>query len=187
MCKDLEKIILDKKQIAAKVKEVAAWLDDRFKDADTMPLAISVLKGSVYFFCDVTREMKTPVQLDFMTVSSYGKSTQSSGTPKIIMDLSSDVQGRDVILIEDIVDSGYTLVRMKNLILGRGAKSFTSVTLLDKPSRRKTPIKADYSCCEVGDEFVVGYGLDYDEQYRNLTCVGVLKREVYENKTKSLA
>lgn len=180
MHKDLEKLILSEQQIAAKVKETAAWLDERYKDASEPPLAISVLKGSVFFFCDVTRAMQIPVQLDFMTVSSYGTGTKSSGLPKIVMDLSADVQGRDVVLIEDIVDSGYTLQRMKNLILGRGAKSFTVVALLDKPSRRKLAVAADFTCIEVGDEFVVGYGLDYAEQYRNLPYVGILKREVYE-------
>ena len=181
MHKDIEQLILNEKQIAQKVKEAAAWLDEKFKNAQTPPLAISVLKGSVFFFCDVARAMETPIQLDFMTVSSYGNSTKSSGVPKIVMDLSASVQDRDVVLIEDIVDSGYTLARMRDLMLGRGAKSFTVVTLLDKPSRRKIPVKADYSCCEVGDEFVVGYGLDYAERYRNLPFIGVLKREVYEN------
>lgn len=182
MHKDFEKLVLSEAQLAAKVKEAAAWLDERFEGAAVPPLAISVLKGSVFFFCDVVRAMQTPVQLDFMTVSSYGNSSESSGMPKIIMDLAASVQGRDVILIEDIVDSGYTLARMKNLILGRGAKSFTVVALLDKSARRKLPVKADFSCVEVGDEFVVGYGLDYAEQYRNLPYVGVLKRELYENK-----
>ena len=124
--------------------------------------------------------MQTPVQLDFMTVSSYGSSTKSTGVPKIVMDLSSSVQDRDVILIEDIVDSGHTLVRMKELIMGRGAKSFTVVSLFDKPARRAVPIRADYSCFEIGDEFIVGYGLDYAQQYRNLPYVGILKREIYE-------
>ena len=96
------------------------------------------------------------------------------------MDLSSSVQDRDVILIEDIVDSGHTLVRMKELIMGRGAKSFTVVSLFDKPARRAVPIRADYSCFEIGDEFIVGYGLDYAQQYRNLPYVGILKREIYE-------
>lgn len=180
MHQDIERVILSQDQIASKIKETAAWLDEKFKDADVPPLAISVLKGSVYFFCDVTRAMQTPVQLDFMTVSSYGNSTKSSGLPKIIMDLSADVQDRDVVLIEDIVDSGYTLSRMKNLIMGRGAKSFTVVALLDKPSRRKLPVKADFTCFEVEDEFVVGYGLDYAERYRNLPYIGILKHEIYE-------
>ena len=182
MNKDLESLVLSEEQIAEKVKEAAAWLDEKFKNTDTPPLAISVLKGSVFFFCDVVRAMKTPVQLDFMTVSSYGNSAESSGMPKIVMDLAASVQGRDVILVEDIVDSGHTLVRMRDLITGRGAKSFTVVTLFDKPARRKVPIKADFSCFEIGDEFIVGYGLDYAQKYRSLPYIGVLKREIYEKK-----
>lgn len=180
MNKDLESLVLSEEQIAKKVKEAAAWLDERFQASGTPPLAICVLKGSVFFFCDVVRSMNTPVQLDFMTVSSYGSSAKSTGVPKIVMDLSSSVQDRDVILIEDIVDSGHTLVRMKELILGRGAKSFTVVSLFDKPARRAVDIQADYSCFEIGDEFIVGYGLDYAQQYRNLPYVGILKREIYE-------
>lgn len=182
MNKDIEKIILSEEQVAQMVKGAAAWLDNKFKDTNTTPLVISVLKGSVFFFCDVVRAMNTPVQLDFMTVSSYGDGVKSCGVPKIVMDLDASVQDRDVILIEDIIDSGHTLSRMKSLILGRGAKSFTVVALFDKPSRRTLPIKADYACCEIGDEFIVGYGLDYAQQYRNLPYVGVLKREVYQNK-----
>lgn len=182
MNKDLERIVLSEEDLAKNVKKAAAWLDERFKDVQTPPLAISVLKGSVFFFCDVVRAMQTPVQLDFMTVSSYGNSSVSTGVPKILMDLSASVENRDVILIEDIVDSGNTLVRMRDLILGRGAKSFTVVTLFDKPARRKQPIRADYSCFEIEDEFIVGYGLDYAQQYRNLPYVGILKRELYENK-----
>ena len=177
MHKDLESIVLTREQIAQKVKEAASWLDEKFKDSK--PLAISVLKGSVFFFCDLLREMKTPVQLDFMTVSSYGSKAQSSGMPKIVMDLAASVEGRDVILVEEIVDSGHTLVRMRDLIMGRGAKSFTTVALFDKPSRRQVDIKADYSCFEIADEFIVGYGLDYAQQYRNLPYVGILKRHLY--------
>lgn len=177
---DLERILLSEAEIAQKVGEAAAWLDKRFCSATVPPLAISVLKGSVFFFCDVVRAMKTPVRLDFMKVSSYGDAAESSGIPRILMDLSEPVEGRDVILIEDIVDSGNTLVKMKELILGRGAKSFTVVTMLDKPARRQLPVKADYSCYEVGNEFIVGYGLDYANMYRDLPFIGVLKREVYE-------
>lgn len=180
MHKDIDRMLFDEKQIASKVQQTAAWLDKKFQDAQIPPLAISVLVGSVFFACDVVRAMQTPVQLDFIRVSSYENSTQSSGIPKIVMDLSASVQNRDVILIEDIVDSGYTLAKMKNLILGRGAKSFTVVTLLDKPTCRKLPVKADFSCFEVGDEFVVGYGLDYAQQYRSLSYIGILKREIYE-------
>lgn len=182
MNQDLQKIILSEEQLKVKVREAAAWLDEKFKNTEIPPLAISVLKGSVFFFCDVVRAMQTPVQLDFMTVSSYGDSSESSGVPKIVMDLSSSVQNRDVILIEDIVDSGNTLLRMRDLILGRGARSFTVVTLFDKPARRKQPIRADFSCLEIGDDFIVGYGLDYAQRYRNLPYVGILKREIYEKK-----
>ncbi|MCH5161915.1 MAG: hypoxanthine phosphoribosyltransferase [Clostridiales bacterium] len=180
MDKDLERIVLSEEQIARKVKDAAAWLDGRFKGATAPPLAISVLKGSVFFFCDVVRAMRTNVQIDFMTVSSYGNASETSGVPKIVMDLAASVYDRDVILIEDIVDSGHTLARMRDLILGRGAKSFTVVTLFDKPARRKVDICADYSCFEIGDEFIVGYGLDYAQQYRTLPYVGILKREIYE-------
>ena len=124
--------------------------------------------------------MDTPVQIDFMTVSSYGSSSESSGMPRIVMDLAASVEGRDVVLVEDIVDSGNTLVKMRDLISGRGAKSFTVVTLFDKPSRRTVNVSADYSCFEIGNEFIVGYGLDYAQKYRNLPYVGILKREIYE-------
>lgn len=178
MNKDVESIVLTKEQIAEKVNAAAAWLDKRY--AGKNPLFISVLKGSVMFFCDLVRAMETPVQMDFMTVSSYGSGSESSGMPKIVMDLAAPVAGRDVVLVEDIVDSGYTLKRMQELIAGRGAASFTTVALFDKPARRKVDIKADYACFEIGDEFIVGYGLDYAQQYRNLPYVGILKREVYE-------
>lgn len=178
MNSELERIYLTEEQIKAEVKNAAAWLDNKFEG--TYPLAISILKGSVMFYCDLVRAMQTPVQLDFMTISSYGSSTNSSGVPKIVMDLATSVEGRDVILVEDIVDSGNTLVRLRDLLKGRGAKSFTVVALMDKPSRRKVDIKADYSCFEVGDEFIVGYGLDYAQRYRNLPYIAILKREVYE-------
>lgn len=181
MERDLERVLFSEEQIAKKVKEAGIWLDERFKGAEKLPLAIGVLKGSVIFMCDVIRAMKTPVELDFMTVSSYGNGTVSSGELKIKNDLTADVKGRDVLLIEDIVDTGYTLKSLTKLMEERGAKSFTTVTLFDKPSRRKVDVKADYSCFEVGDEFIVGYGLDYAQKYRNLPCVGVLKREIYEN------
>lgn len=175
---DFQRIFLTEAQIKEKVKEAAAWLDSRF--AGKNPLAVCVLKGSVMFFCDLVRAMKTPVQLDFMSVTSYGSGTQSSGRPEIVSDLSATVEGRDVILVEDIVDSGNTLLKMRGILSERGAKSFTAVTLLDKPSRRQADVKADFSCFETGDEFIVGYGLDYAQKYRNLPYIAVLKREVYE-------
>lgn len=182
MNKDVESVVLTEEQIREKVQAAAAWLDAKFAASTETPLAISVLKGSVMFFCDLVRAMQTPVQIDFMTVSSYGAQTESSGMPKIVMDLAASVAGRDVILVEDIVDSGNTLVTMRNLIMGRGARSFTVVSLFDKPARRAVPVQADYACFEIGDEFIVGYGLDYAQQYRTLPYVGILKREVYEKK-----
>lgn len=176
----VERILLTEEQIRAEVKKAAAWLDERYRDCTEPPVAVSVLKGSVVFFCDLLREMKTPVQMDFMTVSSYGHSSESSGIPKIVMDLAAPLAGRDVLLVEDIVDSGHSLKKMKELLGGRGAKSFTVVTLLDKPERRQVPIQADYSCFQIENEFIVGYGLDYAQLYRNLPYIGVLKRSVYE-------
>lgn len=175
---DIQEVIFTKDEIAQAVQKAAQWADKRY--AGTCPLVISVLKGSVMFFCDLVRAMETPVQIDFMTVSSYGSGSKSTGIPKIVMDLAASVQDRDVLLVEDIVDSGNTLVRMRDLIKGRGAKSFTTLALFDKPSRRVVDICADYTCFTIGDEFIVGYGLDYAQQYRNLPYVGILKRSVYE-------
>ena len=180
MNSDIQSIVLSENQIAEKVEKAAKWLDAKFEGTQSVPLMISVLKGSVMFFCDLVRAMDTPVQIDFMTVSSYGSSSESSGMPRIVMDLAASVEGRDVVLVEDIVDSGNTLVKMRDLISGRGAKSFTVVTLFDKPSRRTVNVSADYSCFEIGNEFIVGYGLDYAQKYRNLPYVGILKREIYE-------
>ena len=178
MHKDVERILYTEEKLREEVAKAAAWLSERYENKN--PLFIAVLKGSVMFFCDLVREMKTPVEIDFITSSSYGSGTVSRGMPKIVLDLASSVAGREVVLVEDIVDSGRTLKNMRDLILKRGAKSFAAVALLDKPSRRVVPVKADYACFEVGDEFVVGYGLDYAQKYRNLPYVAVLKKEVYE-------
>lgn len=184
MNSDLQRVYLTEEQIRERVKDAAEWLDKRFKGKN--PLAICVLKGSVMFFCDLVRAMTTPVQIDFMTVSSYGESTESSGKPEIVTDLTAEVEGRDVILVEDIVDSGNTLKAMRGLISERGAKSLTVMTLLDKPARRKADVKADFSCFEIEDEFIVGYGLDYAQKFRNLPYIAVLKREVYEKQRQIL-
>ena len=179
MNSDIQSIVLSEKQIAEKVEKAAKWLDAKFEGTQSVPLMISVLKGSVMFFCDLVRAMDTPVQIDFMTVSSYGSSSESSGMPRIVMDLAASVEGRDVVLVEDIVDSGNTLVKMRDLISGRGAKSFTVVTLFDKPSRRTVNVSADYSCFEIGNEFIVGYGLDYAQKYRNLPSGRILNLDIH--------
>lgn len=176
MHEDCEKIIITEQEIAARVKEAAAWLDGRFYGG--VPVAVCNLKGSAMFFCDLVRAMRTDVELDFMAVSSYGNETIAAGRPKIRKHLFSSVQGRDVILVEDIVDTGRTLVTLRNFFAERGARSLTVVTLLDKPARRKVNVSADFTCFVVEDAFLVGYGLDYAERYRNLPYIGVLRRDV---------
>lgn len=178
MDNDIEKIFFSKKQINKRTKEIAKQLDKKFKG--TNPLAIGVLKGSALFFADLLKEMKTNIEMDFMALSSYGFGTKSSGKVQIVSDLNISVSGRDIIVVEDIIDSGNTLNFLKNLLLERGAKTITIVTLLDKPSRREVNIKPDYFCFEVGNEFVVGYGLDYNNLYRNLPYVGILKKDIYK-------
>ena len=154
-------------------------ISEDYKDKNL--LLISVLKGSVVFMSDLMRSIKIPCKIDFMSVSSYGSGTESTGHVKIIKDLDIDLAGYDLLIVEDILDSGNTLYNLKNLLLGRNPKSVKICTFLDKPARRTADIKADYVGIEVPDDFVVGYGLDYNENYRNLPCLGILKRSVYEN------
>src|SRR5690606_30761716 len=143
------------------------------------PLAIGVLKGATPFMTDLMKRIDTYLEIDFMDVSSYGRSTVSSGEVKILKDLNTPVEGRDILIIEDIIDSGVTLNYLVDLVCYRKAKSIKIVTLLDKPTGRKANIEADYVGFIVPDEFVVGYGLDYAEKYRNLPYIGILKPEVY--------
>ena len=150
--------------------------------ADKNPLVVGVLKGAVPFMADIVREMDCYLELDFMDVSSYGNATVSSGEVKIIKDLDTNVEGRDMLIVEDIIDSGRTLAYLVDLFKYRKAKSVRIVTLLDKPEGRVVDIEADYIGFDVPNEFVVGYGLDYAEQYRNLPYVGVLKPSEYETK-----
>jgi len=144
---------------------------------------VCILKGAVMFYADLLRATPIPLSMDFMAVSSYGNKTKSSGEVEIKKDLSSTIEGRHIIIVEDIIDSGFTLSYLKRVLSARGAASISLCTLLDKPSRRAPGIdlKSNYSGFEVGDEFVVGYGLDYAEKYRNLPFIGVLKPEIYEN------
>ncbi|MBP3434470.1 MAG: hypoxanthine phosphoribosyltransferase [Clostridia bacterium] len=176
---DVEYVMLTEKQIAKRVKAVAKQLDKLYEGRT--PVVVCILKGSVVFFTDLIRNMKTAITIDFMSVSSYGNGSKSSGEIKIKKDLSTDIAGRDVLIVEDIIDSGNTLYNLKKLLHSRGPSSVNIVTLLDKPARREVPIEPEYKCFDIEDEFVVGYGLDYAERYRNLPYVGVLKRSVYEN------
>lgn len=176
---DIEKILISEEEIQGKIKELGAMLTEEYKDKN--PLVIGVLKGAMPFMTDLLKHVDSYLEMDFMDVSSYGNSTVSSGEVKIIKDLNTSVEGRDLLIIEDIIDSGLTLSYLVDLFRYRKAKSIKLVTLLDKPSGRKADIAADYACFDVPNEFVVGYGLDYMEKYRNLPYVGVLKREVYES------
>jgi len=176
---NVEYVMITEEQIATRIKEVAAQLDKLYEGRT--PVVICILKGSAIFFADLIRNMKTALTVDFMAVSSYGSGTKSSGELKITKDLSTDIAGRDVLIVEDIIDSGNTLYHLKKMLNARAPSSVNIVTLLDKPERREMPLEPEYTCFVIEDEFVIGYGLDYAEEYRNLPYVGVLKRSVYEN------
>ena len=181
MRNDIESVLLTEEQIQNRVKELGAQIAADYRDLD--PVMICILKGSTMFFADLLRAMPIRLTMDFMAVSSYGKRTKASGEVEIRKDLSGSIENRDAIIVEDIIDSGFTLSYLTRMLSARGAKSIKICTLLDKPARRAPGItlKADYSGFEIEDAFVVGYGLDYDEAYRNLPYIGVLKPSVYEN------
>ena len=179
MKNDIESVLISEEEIQQKVKELGTQLTEEYKDR--FPLAIGVLKGATLFMADLLKRIDTHLEMDFMDVSSYGKSTVSSGEVKIIKDLNASVEGRDILIIEDIIDSGLTLSYLVELFYYRKAKSVKIVTLLDKPTGRKADIQADYIGFIVPDAFVVGYGLDYAEKYRNLPYIGILKPKVYSN------
>ena len=177
MYQDLKSILISKEQIDKRVQELAAELDRDY--AGKKPLMVSILKGSVMFYTDLLRAMKIPLELDFMVISSYGNKTKSSGEVRVIKDLDRTIEGRDVIIVEDIVDSGYTLSYLKRMLYSRRPNSIKICALLDKVERREVPLVPDYKGFNIGNEFVVGYGLDYAELYRNLPEIGVLKEEIY--------
>ena len=166
---DIERILISADQIAARIKEVAAVLDKDY--AGKTPIAICILKGSVVFFGDLIRAMETPVELEFMKVSSYGAGTVSSGKLSVSLDILSNIQNRDVLIVEDIVDSGNTMYALKRMLEGRSPASVRIISLLDKPSRRVVDFKADLSLFTIPDHFVVGYGLDCAEKYRGLPYI----------------
>lgn len=175
--KDIDHILFSEEQLKARVREIAGQIDRDF--AGKEPMLISVLRGSFIFMADLMRSITLPCTVDFMAVSSYGAGTTSSGQVKITKDLSESIEGRDIIVVEDILDSGNTLSYLLQILQARHPASMKLCTLLDKPDRRIKPVHVDYSGFSIPDEFVVGYGLDYDEKYRNLPYVGVLKPEIY--------
>ncbi len=179
MNNDILKILLSEEQLDKRVTELGAEITEKFKGQE--PLFVGVLKGSFVFMSDLIRKVDLKCAVDFMAVSSYGNGMTSTGAVKIMKDLSEDIAGRHVVIVEDILDSGVTLNYLRSYLENRKPASITLVTLLDKPARRKADIQADIAGFEVPDEFVVGYGLDYAEKYRNLPYVGILKPNVYSD------
>lgn len=177
MKRDMETILFSEEEIQAKVRELGAAISRDY--AGKNPLFVGVLKGSFVFMADLVRSVDIPCSLDFMVVSSYGSGTKTTGAVRINKDLSEDIEGRHVIIVEDILDSGVTLSYLSKYLMNRNPASLTITTLLDKPSRRKAPVYPTYSGFEIPDAFVVGYGLDYAEKYRNLPYIGILKPEIY--------
>ena len=174
---DLDHILIKEEEIAQAVSRLGAQITKDYEG--TEPVIICILKGAAVFFADLLRKVDLPLTTDFMAISSYGNSTKTSGVVRILKDLDHDVLNKDVLVIEDIVDSGLTLSYIKKVLTERGARSVRLATLLDKPMRRRTELNVDYACFNIPNEFVVGYGLDYQEKYRNLPYVGVLHPKIY--------
>ena len=174
--KDIERVLISAEELEAHVAEIGAQISRDFEGKD--PIFIGVLKGCFIFMADLMRHVTINCSMDFMAVSS-DSGTTSTGAVKINKDLSEDIEGRHIIIVEDILDSGVTLNYLKNFLMVRRPASISIATLMDKPARRKADVYADYSCFEIPDAFVVGYGLDYNERYRNLPYIGVLKSEIY--------
>jgi len=177
MMQDIKEIWISEEDLQKKVAELGAKISEDYKDKNL--LMVSVLKGSIVFMADLMRAITIPAAIDFMSVSSYGAGTKSTGVVRILKDLDTNVADYDLLLVEDILDSGNTLAYLRELLSDRHPRSIKIATLLDKPSRRTADIHADYKGFEIADQFVVGYGLDYNEKYRNLPFVGILKPCVY--------
>lgn len=177
MLEDIQEILISREEMQKKVDELGAQISKDYKGKDLV--LVCVLKGGVVFHADLMRAITIPVDMDFMAVSSYGTSTQSSGVVRIIKDLDINIANKHVLIVEDIIDSGLTLAHLKELLRTRGPASVKICTALDKPSRRKVPLEIEYKGTEIPDLFVVGYGLDYAEKYRNLPDVCILKPSVY--------
>ncbi|MCF2670014.1 hypoxanthine phosphoribosyltransferase [Butyricicoccus pullicaecorum] len=180
MKNDIQEVLFSEAQLDAKVSELGARISKDYEGKN--PLIVSVLKGSYVFMADLTRKITIPCNIDFMAVSSYGNGTKTTGEVQIIKDIGSKIDGRDLVIVEDILDSGVTLSFLMKILKARGANSIRLCTLLSKPERRKVDVPIDYLGFEIPDEFVVGYGLDYAEKYRNLPYIGILKPEIYGGK-----
>ena len=178
MYKDIKKILIEEKELQAKVAELGAKITEDYKGKDL--LIVCVLKGAVVFTSDLMREIKLPLDIDFMAISSYGANTESSGVVRILKDLNTGIDGRHVLIVEDIIDSGLTLAYLAENLKSRHPASVEICTILDKRDRRIAELDIKYTGFVVPDEFVVGYGLDYAEKYRNLPYIAVLKEEIYK-------
>ena len=178
---DLDRILVTKEEIAEKIRELGKRITEDY--AGKQPVMVCILKGAVVFFSDLIREIDLPLTADFMAISSYGSATKTSGVVRVMKDLDKDIVGKDVIIVEDIVDSGVTLNYLKSMLAHRGAASIRIAALLDKTARRTVKdLKVDYVCFDIPDAFVVGYGLDYDQVYRNLPDIGILSPRIYGDK-----
>ena len=180
MLEDMKSILISEEEIAKRVKELGKQLAEDYKGKEL--LVVGILKGCMLFLSDLVRTIDLPLTLDFMVVSSYGATTKSSGVVRIVKDLEREIEGKDVLIVEDIVDTGLTLSYLVENFKARNPKSVKVCSLLDKPDRRKAQVEIQYIGFKIPDEFVVGYGLDYGENYRNLPFVCVLKPEVYTKK-----
>jgi hypoxanthine phosphoribosyltransferase len=177
MNNDISAILFDERKLQERIRELASRISADYLDKD--PVLISILKGGFVFMADLVRSISIPVEVDFMAISSYGSGTTSSGVVKIKKDIDVDITGRNVIIVEDIVDSGLSLQYIRDYFSQHNPASVKVCVLLDKPAAHKIEVSFDYVGFEIGNEFVVGYGLDYNEKYRNLPYIGILKEEIY--------
>lgn len=175
----IDQVLIDEESLNKRIKKLANQLNEYYEDKNELVL-VGILKGSIMFMAQLSKSIKINCTLEFMDVSSYDDGTESSGNVKIIKDLDTDISGKEVLIVEDIIDTGRTLDALRHSLIKRGANSVKIITLLDKPERRVIEVKPDWSGFKIPNEFVVGYGLDYQQKYRNLPFIGVLKREVYE-------
>lgn len=175
----VDKVLIDEESLQKRIKKLANQLNEYYADKSAV-IMVGILKGSVMFMADLAKHLKFDVNLEFMDVSSYGDSTESSGNVKILKDLDTDIRGEEVLIVEDIIDTGRTLSYLKELLENRGAKDVKIITLLDKPERRTVEVVPDWTGFKIPNEYVIGYGLDYAQLYRGLPYIGVLKRSVYE-------
>lgn len=176
---DIKKVLISENELADIVKRLGRQISEDYRDKNL--LMVSILKGSVIFMADLMRAIEIPCSIDFMAVSTYGDKTKSSGVVRILKDLDSSIEGKDILIVEDILDSGKTLNYIQELLLARNPNSIRICTLFDKPERREVDLYAEYIGAQVPNEFIVGYGLDYAQYYRNVPYIGVLKEEIYKD------